>query len=92
MKYSLSFAALAAFAAAAPTDTIENREPSRLKNRAACASAVTLSPGSNPFSGRTLHANSFYRSEVEAAVAAITDSSLAASAAKVADVGSFLWL
>lgn len=92
MKYSLSIAAFAAFAVAAPTETLQDREPTRLNARAACASAVTLTPGSNPFSGRTLHANSFYASEVAAAVTALTDSSLASSAAAVGKVGSFLWL
>src|SRR5689334_10184391 len=57
-----------------------------------CASAVTLDPSSNPFKKYTLHANKYYRDEVNAAVKAISDSSLAASAAKVADVGSFLWI
>jgi cellulose 1,4-beta-cellobiosidase len=92
MKYSLSLAALAAVAVAAPTETLDSREPTRLNARAACASAVTLAPGSNPFSGRTLHANSFYASEVAKAVDAITDSSLKTKAAAVGKVGSFLWL
>jgi len=90
MKYSLSLAALAAVAIAAPTETSKNLNP--IKARAACASAVTLKPGANPFTGRTLHANSFYASEVETAVAAISDSDLAAKAAAVGKVGSFLWL
>ncbi|KIY65197.1 glycoside hydrolase family 6 protein [Cylindrobasidium torrendii FP15055 ss-10] len=63
-----------------------------VNKRAACSSAVTIAQSENPFSGRTLHANAKYREEVETAVAAITDSSLKAKAAKVADVGSFLWL
>jgi len=92
MKYSLSLAALAAVAIAAPTETIENRDPSRINARAACAAAVTLAPGSNPFTGRTLHANSFYASEVATAVEAITDASLKTKAAAVGKVGSFLWL
>jgi cellulose 1,4-beta-cellobiosidase len=81
MKSTLALAALAAGAHAAP---------SRITPRAACSTAVTLS--GNPFSGRTLHANSYYRAEVEAAVKNLSDSSLATAAAKVADVGSFLWL
>lgn len=39
-----------------------------------------------------LHANTYYRDEVNKAVQAITDSSLKTAAAKVADVGSFLWM
>jgi cellulose 1,4-beta-cellobiosidase len=96
MKYFLGLAALAAVAVAAPaespTETIKEREPSRLNARAACASAVTLTPGSNPFSGCTLHANSEYAKEVNAALANMTDTSLAAKASAVAKVGTFLWL
>ncbi|PVI03642.1 glycoside hydrolase family 6 protein [Periconia macrospinosa] len=58
----------------------------------ACDAPVTLSGTENPFTKYTLHPNSFYRAEVEAAVEAITDASLKETAAKVADVGSFLWL
>ncbi len=90
MKYSLGLAACAAFALAAPTETVESRDG--LQARAACASAVTLAPGSNPFSSRTLHANSAYASEVAAAVEAISDDSLKAKAAAVGKVGSFLWM
>jgi cellulose 1,4-beta-cellobiosidase len=57
----------------------------------ACTSAVTLDPSVNPFSSRSLWANPYYAAEVKTAVAAISDSSLAAKAAKVADIGSFLW-
>ena len=65
--------------------------PSRMQKRA-CESAVTLDASTNVFESYTLHPNSFYRGEVEAAVADLSDPSLAAAAAKVADVGSFLWL
>jgi cellulose 1,4-beta-cellobiosidase len=94
MKYSLTLAAFAALAVAAPTETVEKREPELVARQSgsACAAAVTLAAGSNPFTGRTLHANSFYASEVTAAVAAISDSSLATKAAAVGKVGSFLWL
>lgn len=88
----MSFAALAAVAIAAPTETLDSREPTRLNARAACASAVTLAPGSNPFTGRTLHANSFYASEITTAIASMTDEALKTKAAAVAKVGSFLWL
>ncbi|KAH6648452.1 glycoside hydrolase family 6 protein [Truncatella angustata] len=65
--------------------------PSQMQKRA-CTSAVTLDASTNIFESYTLHANSFYRAEVEAAAAAITDSALAAKALEVADVGTFLWL
>jgi hypothetical protein len=62
----------------------------KFQRRAACTSNVTLS--GNPFASRKQHANIYYRKEVEAAAAAISDSSLKASALKVADVGTFLWM
>ncbi|KAI2625738.1 glycoside hydrolase family 6 protein [Hypoxylon sp. NC1633] len=84
-----SVAALAVGAVAAPSKTTP-RDASQVA--AACTSAVSLDAKSNVFSKYTLHPNTFYRSEVEKAVAQMSDASLAASAAKVADVGSFLWL
>ena len=83
MKYSFTAAALLA---------VQGAFASPLDKRAACSSAVTLSAGSNPFSGRTLWANPYYAAEVKAAAAAITDSTLAAKAAKVGAVGSFMWI
>lgn len=62
------------------------------QDAAGCDADVTLDASTNVFKKYTLHANTFYRQEVEAAVQSMTDSSLAAAAAKVADVGSFLWL
>jgi len=81
--------ATAALAAPNPTHTTP------LKPRQAshgCPSAVTLDAKTNVFRQYTLHANNFYRSEVEAAAAQISDPTLAAKALKVADVGSFLWI
>jgi len=90
MKLSQSAAlAFAATAIAAPSPTTP-QEPRAASS--GCASAVTLDASTNVFKKYTLHPNSFYRAEVEAAAKAITDSSLAAKAAKVADVGTFLWL
>ncbi|KAL1881434.1 hypothetical protein VTK73DRAFT_3952 [Phialemonium thermophilum] len=90
MKLTQSTAlAFAATALALPSST--TKEVARKVN-AACSSAVTLDASTNVFKKYTLHANSFYRAEVEAAVKQISDSSLAASAAKVADVGTFLWI
>jgi cellulose 1,4-beta-cellobiosidase len=90
MKFSNSAVlAFAASAVAAPSATVKEAPRSAVD---ACTSAVSLDASTNIWKKYTLHPNKFYRDEVTAAVAAITDSSLAASAAKVADVGSFLWM
>ncbi|ETS87644.1 hypothetical protein PFICI_01472 [Pestalotiopsis fici W106-1] len=81
-----TFTSLLALAAAATA------LPSQNGKRAACSSAVSLDASTNVWSSYTLHPNSFYRAEVEAAAANISNSTLAAKALKVADVGSFLWL
>ena len=88
MKFSraATIAALATSASAAP------KAKQARQSGGACDAPVELDAGSNVFQEYTLHANSFYRSEVEAAAEAITDASLKESALKVADVGSFLWL
>ncbi|KAI0554409.1 1, 4-beta cellobiohydrolase [Xylaria curta] len=86
MKADIAAVLLAAGALAAPS------EKAPRKAAAACSSAVTLDASTNVWTKYKLHPNSFYRKEVEAATAAITDSSLKTAAAKVADVGSFLWL
>ncbi|KAK8124571.1 Exoglucanase 3 [Apiospora kogelbergensis] len=83
MKVTTTVAVFAAGALAAPN---------RRGAAAACTSAVKLDASTNVWKNYKLHANTFYRSEVEKAVEAITDSSLKAQAAKVADVGSFLWI
>ncbi|KAF9264595.1 cellulase [Marasmius fiardii PR-910] len=79
MKRVLSTAILVGAVAAKP-----------LEARAPCTSPVTLS--GNPFQSRTLHANDHYGDYVRAAVDRISDSTLKTQAAKVADVGTFLWL
>ncbi|KAK7951640.1 uncharacterized protein PG986_007368 [Apiospora aurea] len=83
MKVTTTVAVFAAGALAAPN---------RRAAAAACSSAVKLDASTNVWKNYKLHANTFYRSEVEKAVEAISDSSLKAQAAKVADVGSFLWI
>ena len=89
MKLSTSAVlAFAAAALAAPSATT----PQKPRQAGACASAVSLDASTNIWKKYTLHPNNFYRKEVEAAVAQMSDSSLAAAAKKVADVGSFLWL
>lgn len=83
MKFSrTAIAACATTALAAPHE----------KRQQGCSSAVTLDASTNVFSKYKLHANNFYRDEVNNASAAITDASLAAAAKKVADVGTFLWM
>ncbi|KAI0833119.1 glycoside hydrolase family 6 protein [Hypoxylon sp. FL0890] len=90
MKVSTtSIAALAVGAIAAPSNTTPR---SADKAAAVKPAAVTLDPSTNPFKTYKLAANSFYRDEVNKAVEAITDATLKTQAAKVADVGSFLWL
>jgi cellulose 1,4-beta-cellobiosidase len=88
MKYSFSLAAFAAFVAANPT--LDKKDGTL--SVAACASAVTIAPGSNPFASRTLHANSAYASEIAAAMANVTDATIQAQGAEVAKVGTFLWM
>jgi len=83
-------ATIAAIAALASTAFAAPAEQKRQASGSACASAVTLT--GNPFTGRTLHPNAYYRAEVESAAAAMTDSSLAAAAKKVADIGTFSWV
>jgi cellulose 1,4-beta-cellobiosidase len=83
MKTSTSILALATLATAMPSQRVEKR---------ACTSAVKLSGNDNAFKSYTLHPNSFYKAEVAAAVKNLSDQSLATAAAKVGEVGSFLWL
>ncbi|KAI1345059.1 1, 4-beta cellobiohydrolase [Xylariaceae sp. FL0016] len=89
MKVTQTAAALfASGAIAAPS--VSQAEPR--KAAAACSSAVTLDASTNVWTKYKLHPNSFYRDEVGKAVEGMTDASLKTQAAKVADVGSFLWL
>lgn len=89
MKYAISSAlGLAITVSAAPSRTL-NARPRQAAE--ACASAVTLDASTNVFETHTLHANNFYRAELEAAAANMT-SPLKEQALKVADVGSFVWL
>lgn len=83
-------AALAVGALAAPPTPAKNLP--RQKVAAACSSAVTLDASTNVWTKYKLHANTYYRAEVVAAVSNMADSSLASAASKVADVGSFLWM
>src|SRR3954469_21736911 len=89
MKFSQSTLLwLAATAAAAPSKT--SKESPRAV-AAACSSAVTLDASTNIWKKYKLHANNFYRAEIEEAVKTM-DESTAAKAKTVADIGTFLWL
>lgn len=86
----LSTATLIAFAAGAigaPTSTIENI-PRQAPG--ACASPVRLDATTNIWRQYTLHPNSFYRAEVEAAAEQMQGAEREA-ALRVADIGTFLW-
>lgn len=90
MRFSTSAVlAFTSTALAAPSSTIQD-EPRAAA--AACSAAVTLDATTNVFSKYTLHPNKYYRDEVNAAVANLSDQSLATAAKKVADVGTFLWM
>lgn len=88
--YSLGFAALAALAVAAPTETEKNF--AKVQPRAACTTAVKLAAGSNPFSGKTFYANEYYKGEIATAMASVSDASIVAQGTKVGQVGTFLWM
>ena len=60
----------------------------------AATSAVpqgTSSNTGNPFAGKTWYVNNHYGDEVRAAVKNISDPTLAAKAAKVAQIPTFYW-
>lgn len=88
MKLTATIAALAATASALPSKT--SKEAPRQAG-SACSSAVSLDAKTNVWQKYTLHANSFYRKEVEDAAATMSGT-LKEKALKVADVGSFVWL
>jgi cellulose 1,4-beta-cellobiosidase len=90
MKFIVPLAtafATRAFAAPSPTVQQEPRQAS-----AGCASAVTLDASTNVWTKYTLHPNNYYSNEVKAAVGNLTDSSLSTAAAKLENVGTFLWM
>ncbi|WYZ42031.1 hypothetical protein EsH8_V_000926 [Colletotrichum jinshuiense] len=90
MKFTAAtLAALASTAIAAPSSTVKE-QPRQAAS--ACSANVSLDAKTNVFQKYTLHANNFYRAEVQAAAESISDSSLKAKALKVADVGSFVWV
>jgi len=89
MKYAFANSALAALTL---SSTVLGSPLHRrfVNDTEACAEPITLS--GNAFLEHTLHATSKYRGQVEAAVKDITDQTLAESAAKVADIGTFQWM
>lgn len=90
MRFSTSaIVAFATTALAAPSSTSQEK-PRQASS--GCSAAVSLDATTNVFSKYTLHPNSFYRKEVTAAVANLSDQSLAPAAKAVADIGTFLWM
>lgn len=88
----ISAATLVAFAAGAigaPQSAI-NSSNIRRQSPGPCEAPVELDASTNVWSNYKLHANSFYRSEVEAAAAEMTGDA-AEAALRVADIGTFLW-
>jgi cellulose 1,4-beta-cellobiosidase len=86
----ISAATLVAFAAGAigaPQSVIKNM---RRQSPGPCEAPVELDATTNVWTDYVLHANSFYRSEVEAAAANMTGEA-AEAALRVADIGTFLW-
>lgn len=84
----ISAATLVAFAAGAigaPQPKVEPRQ-----SPGGCSSAVKLNAKTNVWSSYKLHANSFYRAEVEAAAEQLSGTAKE-QALKVAEVGTFLW-
>ncbi|KAI6779484.1 Exoglucanase-like protein [Emericellopsis cladophorae] len=82
---SATLIAFAAGAIGAPQGTVTPRQ-----SPGGCECAVKLDASTNVFEKYTLHANSFYRSEVEAAAAQMSGEA-AEAALRVADIGTFLW-
>lgn len=83
-----TLAALVLAVFAAPSATLKEQSRDAV---AACSSAVSLDAKTNVFQNYTLHANSFYRAELEAA-AANMQGTLKQQALRVADVVSFVWM
>jgi cellulose 1,4-beta-cellobiosidase len=84
-----AFLATAATGVLAAPSPVENGPITARAAAAACATPVTIN--GNPFT-RSIYANKEYKKEVDAAAEAMADSSLAAAAKKVGEVGTFLWM
>ncbi|KAI1371834.1 glycoside hydrolase family 6 protein [Hypoxylon crocopeplum] len=57
-----------------------------------CSTPAVLDAETNVWETHTLHPNIYYRNEVEQAIEAIKDVELRQRAAKVADIGTFIWM
>lgn len=85
---SVTAATLVAFAAGAigaPQALFDRRQAP-----GGCNATVELDASTNVWQNYKLHANSFYRSEVEAAAAEMSGDA-AEAALRVADIGTFIW-
>lgn len=85
-----SFLTLVAFAAGAIGAPQASSQTHRRQAPGGCDAPVELDASTNVWEDYTLHANSFYRSEVEAAAAEM-EGEAAEAALRVADIGTFLW-
>jgi len=89
MKFSSSTLLwLAATAAAAPSKTAQ-QSPRQVGG---CASAVTLDASTNVWKKYKLHANNFYRKEIEEFAIPALDATSASKAKAVSEIGTFVWL
>lgn len=86
----ITTATLVAFAAGAIGAPQKASQSNRRQAPGGCDAPVELDASTNVWTGYTLHANSFYRSEVEAAAAEM-EGDAAEAALRVADIGTFLW-
>ena len=87
----LSAATLIAYALGAlgaPASTIETVAPRQAPG--GCSSPVRLDAQTNVWTSYTLHPNSFYKSEVEAAANQMSGAD-AEKARRVGEIGTFLW-
>ena len=92
MKFSSSTLLwLAATAAAAPSPSKTAHQSPR-QVTAGCASAVTLDASTNVWKKYKLHANNFYRKEIEEFAIPALSADLASKAKAVSEIGTFVWL
>lgn len=82
---SATLMAFAAGALGAPQSMLNRRQ-----SPGGCDAPVELDASTNVWTDYTLHANSFYRAEVEAAAAEM-EGEAAEAALRVADIGTFMW-
>ncbi|KIP12323.1 glycoside hydrolase family 6 protein [Phlebiopsis gigantea 11061_1 CR5-6] len=87
--------------AAVPTSSSSSHSSSSSSVSSASGTATSSAPGStssstptagNPWTGYEVYLSPYYAAEIAAGAAAITDSTLAAKAASVAQIPTFTWL